>query len=37
MKQEIEELLGRRVDLVRLRAHMNASLREHILRDAKYV
>ena len=37
MKQEIEELLGRRIDLVRLREHMNASLREHILRDAKYV
>jgi hypothetical protein len=37
MKQELEHLLARRVDVVRLREHMNPRLRRRILRDARYV
>ena len=37
MKQELEELLARRVDVVRLRERMNSRLKQNILRDACYV
>ena len=37
MKQELEELLARRVDVVRLRERMNPSLKQRILREARYV
>jgi len=37
LRDELECLLGRPVDVVRLRASMNASLREHILYEARYV
>lgn len=37
MKQDLEELLGRRVDVVRLRERMNPRLRDRIVREARYV
>ncbi len=37
MKQELEELLARRVDLVRLREQMNPRLKQRILEEARYV
>jgi hypothetical protein len=37
MKQELEELLARRVDVVRLRQQMNPRLRKRILREVRYV
>ena len=37
MKQELEELLARRVDVVRLREQMNPRLKRRILREARYV
>ena len=37
MKQELEELLARRVDVVRLRDRMNPRLKQRILREARYV
>ena len=37
MKQDLEVLLGRRVDVVRLRERMNPHLRDRILREARYV
>lgn len=37
MKQELESLLGRRVDVVRLRERMNPRLRDRIIREAFYV
>jgi hypothetical protein len=36
MKQELEELLARRVDVVRLRERMNPRLKQRILREARY-
>jgi len=37
MKVELEKLLSRRVDVVRLRERMNPRLRRRILREARYV
>jgi uncharacterized protein len=37
MKRELEELLARRVDVVRLRERMNLRLKRRILREARYV
>ncbi|RJP58797.1 MAG: hypothetical protein C4549_03200 [Deltaproteobacteria bacterium] len=37
MKQELEELLARRVDVVRLRERMNPRLKRRILQEARYV
>lgn len=37
LRQELEEWLGHPVDIVRLRPTMNISLRERILREARYV
>jgi hypothetical protein len=37
MKQELEELLVRRVDVVRLREQMNPRLKQRILREVRYV
>ena len=37
MKRELEALLARRVDVVRLRERMNPRLKERILREARYV
>jgi len=37
MKQELEEILARRVDVVRLRERMNPRLKQRILREARYV
>jgi len=37
LRQELEDWLGRPVDIVRLRPTMNAALRERILREARYV
>jgi len=37
IKQTLEEALGRKVDVVRLRDTMNKSLRRRIQRDAVYV
>ena len=37
MKQDLEELLGRNVDIVQLRESMNPRLRDRILREARYV
>jgi uncharacterized protein len=37
MKQELEEILARRVDVVRLRERMNPRLKRRILREARYV
>jgi predicted nucleotidyltransferase len=37
LKQELEELLARRVDVVRLRERMNPRLKQRILREARYV
>ena len=37
MKAELEELLARRVDVVRLRERMNPHLKQRILREARYV
>jgi hypothetical protein len=37
MKQDLEELLARRVDVVRLRERMNPHLKQRILREALYV
>ncbi|MFA4910044.1 MAG: nucleotidyltransferase domain-containing protein [Desulfobacteria bacterium] len=37
MKQELEELLARRVDVVRLRERMNPRLKQRILQEARYV
>ena len=37
LRQELEEWLGRPVDLVRLCPTMNADLRARILREARYV
>ena len=37
MKQELERLLSRPVDVVRLRENMNPRLRTRILREARYV
>lgn len=36
MRQELEAMMGRRVDVVRLRERMNPHLRQRILRDARY-
>ena len=37
MKAELEELLSRRVDVVRLRKQMNPRLRQRILQEVHYV
>jgi predicted nucleotidyltransferase len=37
MKAELEELLARRVDVVRLRERMNPRLKQRIQREARYV
>jgi len=37
MKQELEELLARRADVVRLRKQMNPRLKRRILRETRYV
>ncbi len=37
MKQELEQLLARRVDVVRLRERMNPGLKKRILQEARYV
>jgi len=37
MRAELEDLLGRRVDVVRLRERMNPRLKQRILRDAIHV
>jgi predicted nucleotidyltransferase len=37
MKQDLEALLGRHVDVVRLRERMNPHLRDRIIREAFYV
>lgn len=37
MRQELEELIGRHVDVVRLRSHMNPRLKARIEREARYV
>lgn len=37
MKAELEELLARRVDVVRLRKQMNPRLKQRILREVHYV
>lgn len=37
MKAELEELLSRRVDVVRLRKQMNPRLRKRILQEVHYV
>ncbi len=37
MKQELEKILARHVDVVRLRERMNPRLKERILREACYV
>ena len=37
MKQDLEQLLGRHVDVVRLREYMNPRLRDRIMREALYV
>ena len=37
IKQTLEEAFGSKVDVVRLRSHMNQSLRARIDRDAIYV
>ena len=37
LKNELEELLGCRVDLVRLRDRMNSILRKHIEKEGIYV
>jgi hypothetical protein len=37
MKQDLEELLGRPVNVVRLRECMNPRLRDRIMREALYV
>ena len=36
MRQELETMMGRRVDIVRLRDRMNPHLKQRILRDARY-
>ena len=36
MRQELEELMGRHVDVVRLRSHMNPRLKARIEREAHY-
>lgn len=36
MRQELEELMGRHVDVIRLRKHMNPRLRERIQQEARY-
>jgi len=37
MRQDLEELLGRPVDVVRLRESMNPRLKDRIMREALYV
>lgn len=37
MKAELENLLAREVDIVRLRESMNLNLRRHILEEAQFV
>ena len=37
MRQELEELMGRHVDVVRFRPHMNTRLKVRIQREARYV
>lgn len=37
MRQELENILNRPVDVVRLRERMNPRLKQHILRGARYV
>ena len=37
MRQELEELMGYRVDIIRLRSHMNPRLKARIQREAYYV
>ncbi len=37
MKRELEEILARPVDVVRLRERMNPRLKRRILREARYV
>jgi len=37
MRQELEVLMGRHVDVIRLRAHMNPRLKARIQREARYV
>ncbi len=37
MRQELEELMGRHVDVIRLRSHMNPRLKARIQQEAYYV
>jgi predicted nucleotidyltransferase len=37
MRQELEDLIMRRVDIVRLRERMNPRLRQRILQEVRYV
>jgi len=37
LRAELEDLLQRPVDIVRLRDHMNRTLRQQILKEARYV
>ncbi|MDN5935873.1 MAG: nucleotidyltransferase family protein [Nitrosospira sp.] len=37
MRQELEALMGRHVDVIRLRPHMNPKLKARIQREARYV
>lgn len=37
MKLDLEELMARRVDVVRLREHMNPHLKKRIIIEARYV
>ena len=37
MKRELEEILARRVDMVRLRRGMSPRLKQRILKDVRYV
>jgi uncharacterized protein len=37
MRAELEDLLGRRVDVVRLRERMNPRLKQRILKESEYV
>lgn len=37
MRQELEELFGRHVDVIRLRSRMNPELKKEIQRDACFV
>jgi uncharacterized protein len=37
LRQDLENILNRSVDVVRLRERMNPRLKQHILREARYV